>query len=855
NTMDNPICGKLTSVTLPESVTALDSYAFSATYALKTLTLSSGISAWGDDLFGQYRNEYPILYCAADSTTARTMTASACPQGYTDPADPDWSWAAGGGKTLVKYHGSDSDVVVPAGAQKLGDAVFSSMDALTSVTLPDSVTAIGRGAFEASYNLEAIYLSDNISEWGELPFGYTNRAPALYCTKGSTTALNLSASFSYTDPADPYWSWVGGSSTVVAGYHGSATRLRLPDGITGIGDQAFYDNRTLTSITVPASVTSIGNEAFGVYDYYANRSAYPRLHVYLPDGITSAGSHLSQVERTIFHVSLGSLTASAISEGAQDGDYCYAIDDAMPEWRWALTQDGPCFAGYTGQDTVINVPAVAKGIFRPNTDDPEVLKACHFIADIRLPEGLTTIRERAYEGYSWLTSLSLPSTLTTICPYAFTGCTRVTHLEIPDGVTALPESMCQFCFNLAYVTIPDSVTSIADNAFDDCPLKTVYCNPGSYAETWAKSKKLNVAPPTGASYALVIPDPNDIKPVTGVPFDWRSYTAVVPTPDIPYKLTVTSSDIKIAVVEGDYLRFLKPAQYVELTFSCPELGLTQSAKKYNAQDPVQSFSLEKAYYVKQGSTLTITPLNTVPSKNVYLIYLWVCTKGGEQTLVWENSSLEVNVPNFTMLDAGVHDLTAVAYSGVTRSAKVVVYNTIGAPAFAPFNGEYCPGMVVYPHITVTFDDTAYEDEPAFYTLTSSNSSIAMPTEDGGVQLLAPGTATITAALPGGATLRQTITVDDESLFVLPASLTRLEDQALAGSQASIVLLPDGCLSIGAGAFAGCTELHRIEIPATVESIADDAFDGCNLEGLTIVTSAGSYAERWAKAHGIDTQNE
>ena len=69
-----------------------------------------------------------------------------------------------------------------------------------------------------------------------------------------------------------------------------------------------------------------------------------------------------------------------------------------------------------------------------------------------------------------------------------------------------------------------------------------------------------------------------------------------------------------------------------------------------------------------------------------------------------------------------------------------------------------------------------------------------------------------------------------------------------------VKLPGGYLAIGKLAFQNQTDLYRIEIPATVKSTAADAFSGCDTSRLTIVTPYGSYAEKYAKAHGIHYTN-
>lgn len=854
NAMDSPACANLTAVTLPDSVTAIDSNAFGATYALKALTLSDNISSWGSNLFGLYRDDYPVLYCSADSTTARTMTADACPQGYVDPAQPDWSWAMGG-SVITGYRGSAAELVLPEGVTGIGGMAFRGNQTLVSLTLPDSVTSIGSRAFEGASMLKTIHLSDNISEWGELLFGYTSAYPTLYCSAGSTTARTLPASScpqGYTDPADPDWSWAAGEGRVLTGYHGSATKLRLPDDVTAIGDRAFYDNRTLACIIVPESVRSIGSQAFDVdfTRYAGNESAYCQQHVYLPDGVTSAGSSLGYTQRTTFHLSLGSRTASAIVDS---GSILHVVDDAMPEWDWCLTPDGPYYAGYTGPDLSVEVPDIARGVCG-YVSTPALYGKRQLINAIRLPEGLTTITEYAFYTCCSLERISLPSTLTSIGPGAFADCRSLTHLEIPEGVVSLPEQMCLSCGSLAYVTLPDSVTSIADSAFEGCTLKKVYCSPGSYAETWAKGKGLSVGPLTSASARLVIPSTSNTFFHVGDLYDWRMHAAVIPPlPDTPCTLSVTSSNPAIISVEGDYLRARQSGQ-VTLTFTCPELGLSKSGK-YAAFYPVKDFSLKKAYYVKLGSAITIKPLSISPAENAYMAFFFACGNPGQPGYESENNQFALSASDVTWLGKGIHSLSAVSASGVTRTSRLVVYSTLGARTFDPFTGPLYPGMTVYPHITVTFDSTVVQDDPAFYTLTSSNPSIAQPTEDGGLRLLAPGTATITAALPGSVTRKQTITVANENRYVLPAGLVRLEDEAFYACPASIVVLPGGCQSIGARAFADCPRLRRIEIPSSVSSIAEDALDGCDLSSLTFVTPAGSYAAAWAAARGISVLSE
>ena len=86
-----------------------------------------------------------------------------------------------------------------------------------------------------------------------------------------------------------------------------------------------------------------------------------------------------------------------------------------------------------------------------------------------------------------------------------------------------------------------------------------------------------------------------------------------------------------------------------------------------------------------------------------------------------------------------------------------------------------------------------------------------------------------------------------ALAILPGSLTTIGEEAFAGLAATVVVIPEGCVAIGARAFADCTNLSRVEIPETVTSIDDTAFEGC--AGFRIYTYSGDVVE-WAQDRGI-----
>ena len=64
----------------------------------------------------------------------------------------------------------------------------------------------------------------------------------------------------------------------------SLTSISIPDNVTSIGSNAFYNCYSLTSITVPDSVSSIGSNAF--------QNCSSLASITIPDGVTSIGSNM-----------------------------------------------------------------------------------------------------------------------------------------------------------------------------------------------------------------------------------------------------------------------------------------------------------------------------------------------------------------------------------------------------------------------------------------------------------------------------------------------------------------------------------------------------------------------------------
>jgi hypothetical protein len=90
---------------------------------------------------------------------------------------------------------------------------------------------------------------------------------------------------------------------------------------------------------------------------------------------------------------------------------------------------------------------------------------------------------------------------------------------------------------------------------------------------------------------------------------------------------------------------------------------------------------------------------------------------------------------------------------------------------------------------------------------------------------------------------------EDADLVLPKALTEIGEEAFCGNQSASVYLQDGVTTIGERAFADCGNLRSIRIPASVTSIAENAFEGCRAD-LTVYGQSRSQAQQFAKEKGF-----
>jgi len=642
----------------------------------------------------------------------------------------------------------------------------------------------------------------------------------------------------------------------------------LPDWINSIGTSAFDGCKKLVSVDIPSSVKKIGSKAFQHCESLASIEIPEEIEsigeaallgckslktVKIPDTITS-------IEKYLFMGCSGLTSVSIPDSVTSIGEWAFWGCSALPSISIPenVTNIGK-WAFYACNGLVsIDIPAGVKSI------GDSTFSNCRNLVSVNLPQGLQIIDDTAFNNCESLSMICLPDSVTNIGMSAFDGC-AFRSLTIPSSVTSILDSIADDCEYMTSVVLPKELTEIGWDAFPES-VTTVYCYRGSAAETWAK--KTGRIPVYLDTYdiekAAVLAGPSDDVNYsflfeTGKPYAWKKdyYVAPLALGKI-YSLQCTSSDPSVAKVEDEYITFIKSGK-VSLTVTVEGMPQLSHTREIEVYDPVESFTFPETVFVhihEDWNDCPVIPVENIAPQtaNPYFVYesaemeYWGIERQREVEIIPESS---IGVENARVHSVGAYGSGEYPSWDTEPYAqfKIVTYDKVNSIEALGPDKTLETGEVYWPDITVTVDNMPFINETMTYTLKSSAPDIIRTKEDGSLEAVAPGVATITAtSFAGNNTATFSITVVRSKTLRLPAGTMCIKDEAFRGTDACAAIIPDGCESIGSHAFADCANLVRVEIPASVTEIAVDAFAGCG--DFEIIAPEGSYAAEFAQMYHL-----
>ncbi|MDY6367466.1 MAG: leucine-rich repeat domain-containing protein, partial [Clostridia bacterium] len=253
----------------------------------------------------------------------------------------------------------------------------------------------------------------------------------------------------------------------------TATEFSIPNSVTSIGNYAFYNCSSLTSVTIPDSVTSIGSYAFECCSSLTS--------VTIPNSVTSIG--------------VGAFSGCN-SLGVEKNNGLLYVD------KWLIGVNSISIDSATIKDKTVGI---GDGAFWH----------CSALTSVIIPDSVTSIGAGAFSGCTSLININIPDSVVNISLSTIAGCSNLQYNEydnayylgndtnpyviligaksadiiiINENTKTIASDAFDGCKSLKSITIPDSVTNIGYGLFGDVfhgcdSLKTVYMDSATLINT------------------------------------------------------------------------------------------------------------------------------------------------------------------------------------------------------------------------------------------------------------------------------------------------------------------------------------------------------------------------------------
>lgn len=425
------------------SLKYIESYAFAGNGKIVEVTLPASLSEIKDNAF--------------KGSSIKKINLSACSN-----ISRIWQYAFANCEALdtitFATFTSTNDMAVKLA---INDYAFSGCIALKTLNLPENLGTLDSYAFKGCTALTTVNFVANAKFiTPETTEGGTDPAPEAYDPAGLVTTIGDGAFMdctSLTTITLPYFiARIGNSAfenctalatfTTMDGADSKTAALRT------IGDRAFFGSTSLNNVDVNTTkgVNTIGVSAFENCGQLAtiNLSGVTRF----VEGVFRNAKALKSV----------TMSANAsIYVGQEAFRNCVTLSDITA--RIAAVEDG----AFRNCISLRAITFVSSGIEYIGSN---AFNGCVLIQKVSIPSSVVAIGDSAFDGCRGITSLTFESdeTLQTIGYSAFGGCSLLTRVILPSSLVELNASAFYGCSDLEYVEFGENIQSVGEDAFALC---------------------------------------------------------------------------------------------------------------------------------------------------------------------------------------------------------------------------------------------------------------------------------------------------------------------------------------------------------------------------------------------------
>ena len=529
-------CSDITSITLPSSLTSIAINAFNGCANLNVIVSKiQNPFVINENVFNTYTTA--LLYVPNGTISAYMATVSW--NMFTNIIDETeligqvfttagFSFRIGLDHTvtLVSGKGKSGAVVIPSqvtyggkdySVTSIGYEAFDFCINITSVVIPNTVTSISMSAFVDCVSMTSVTIPSSVRSIARSAFGA--------CVKLASIKVVETDIKNYDSRNDCNAIIETSSNTLILGCNNTV----IPNSVTSIGDRAFDNCSSLSSITIPSSVKSIAQSAFG--------NCYNLTSINVESGNQYYDS------RNDCNAIIETLTNTLI-KGCDN--------TIIPN---SVTSIGNKAFYRCKNRTSVTVPDGVKSI------GDFAFQDCSSLSDITIPNSVSYVGSKAFDGTAWYNSLpdgliyigkvaykykgeisantqvTIKEGTSGIADYAFSGKSGLTSVTIPNSVESIGYQAFYGCRGLVYITLPCNLVSIGNYAFYDCSLTDVYCKsenvPSAGSLSFSNSGNIRLYVPSASLEEYKSTEPwNEFWTYSSLSNNYLEATEKCPTPTI-----------------------------------------------------------------------------------------------------------------------------------------------------------------------------------------------------------------------------------------------------------------------------------------------------------------------------------